>query len=153
MSQLIQQNQSAPNTPTSGNTTIYVDSVSKKLSTLDDIGKVTNYGDFRMCNYLMNGGLGIAQRQAPATLTTYAANTYSADRWKTYVENASYQYARQDGLSETGLTSQYFGAFKKITNTGKMFIYQIVEGINSVPLRGKIVTFQCQMKASSAKTI
>lgn len=104
-------------------------------------------------NVLINGGFNFAQRQAPGTLTTYAANTYSADRWKTYVENASYQYQRQDGTAESGLTSLNFGAFKKITNTGKMFIYQIVEGANSLPLRGKSVTFQCQMKASSSKTI
>ncbi len=106
-----------------------------------------------LMNYLINGGFPFAQRQAPATLTTYAANTYSADRWKTYAENASYQYQRQDGLGETGLTSQYFGAFKKITSDGKLFIFQIAEGVNSVPLRGKTVIFQCQMKASSAKTI
>ncbi len=104
-------------------------------------------------NGLINGGFDFAQRQIPGTLTTYAANTYSADRWKSYSENASYQYQRQDGLAEGGLTSQYFGAFKKITNAGKMFIYQIVEGRNSVALRGKTVIFQCQMKASSAKTI
>jgi hypothetical protein len=104
-------------------------------------------------NQLINGGFTFAQRQAPGTLTTYSANTYSADRWKAYSENASYQYQRQDGLAESGLTSQHFGAFKKITNAGKMFIYQIVEGRNSAPLRGKTVIFQAQMKASSAKTI
>lgn len=104
-------------------------------------------------NYLINGGFDFAQRQDPTTLTTYSANTYSADRWKAYAENASYQYQRQDGLAESGLTCQYFGAFKKITNAGKMFIYQIVEGRNSAPMRGKTVIFQCQMKASSAKTI
>lgn len=104
-------------------------------------------------NQLINGGFDFAQRQDPATLTTYSANTYSADRWKVYAENASYQYQRQDGLAETGLTSQYFGAFKKITNAGKMLIYQIIEGRNSAALRGKAVTFQCQMKVSSAKTI
>lgn len=110
-------------------------------------------GGGELNNYLINGGFDFAQRQIPGTLTTYAANTYSVDRWKTYAENASYQYQRQDGLGETGLTSQYFGAFKKITSAGKMFHYQIVEGVNSAALRGKTVIFQCQMKASSAKTI
>jgi hypothetical protein len=104
-------------------------------------------------NHLINGGFDFAQRQDPTALTTYSANTYSADRWKAYAENASYQYQRQDGLAESGLTCQYFGAFKKITNAGKMFVYQIVEGRNSAALRGKTVIFQAQMKASSAKTI
>lgn len=108
-------------------------------------------------NYLINGGFDFARRQSPseATLTTYSSSSgsFSADRWKTWTENNSYQYQRQDGLGESGLTSQYYGGFKKITSTGKMFIYQIVEGVNSVALRGKPVIFQAQMKASSAKTI
>lgn len=106
-------------------------------------------------NYIINGGFDFANRQSPAqaTLTTYAANTYSADRWKTWAENASYQYARAVGVSEAGLTSLYHGVFKKITNAGKMMHYQIIEGEQSIALRGKEVTFQVQMKASSAKTI
>lgn len=104
-------------------------------------------------NYLINGGFDFAQRQAPGTLTTYATGTYSADRWRGYTENASYQYQRQDGTAENGLTSKYFGAFKKITNTGKMFFFQIVEGVNTVPLRSKTVIFTCRMKASSSKTV
>lgn len=128
------------------------------LDTLYSQGVLKTYFDTiylsDLCNYIINGGFSFAQRQlTPDTLTTYATNTYSADRWKTYVENASYQYARVDGLGETGLTSQYFGEFKKITNNGKMFIYQIVEGRESVGLRGKTVIFQCQMKASASKTI
>lgn len=104
-------------------------------------------------NYLINGGFDLAQRQTPATLTTITTDKYSADRWRISTENADLQYQRADGLNESGLTSQYFGTFKKITNAGKMMIYQIIEGMDSVPLRGKTVTFQAQIKASSAKTI
>lgn len=108
-------------------------------------------------NYLVNGGFQFAVRQSPneGTLTTYSSTSgsYSADMWKTWSENNSYQYQRQDGLSEVGLTSQYFGTFKKITGTGKLFIYQMVDGANTAALRGKTIIFQVQLKASSAKTI
>lgn len=127
--------------------------LTNKTLTAPIISDFTNANHSHTNNYLINGGFDFGQRQAPGTLTTYATGTYSADRWRGYTENASYQYQRQDGTAETGLTSKYFGGFKKITSTGKMFFFQILEGINTVPLRSKTVIFQCQMKASSAKTI
>ncbi len=107
----------------------------------------------QLTNYIINGNFGFAQRQTPATLTTVAQDKYSADRWRSSRENADLQYQQADGLGETGITSQHFGTYKKITNTGKLMIYQILEGINSVSLRGKTVTFQIKMKASASKTI
>lgn len=104
-------------------------------------------------NWLINGGFDLAQRQAPGTLTTLTDNKCSADRWRVTRENADVQYIRVDATSESGLTSRYYGQFKKITNAGKIHICQIVEGINSVPLRSKTVIFQAKMKASASKTI
>jgi hypothetical protein len=104
-------------------------------------------------NYLINGGFDFAQRQAPGTLTAITDNSYSADRWRVTRENADVQYQRVDATSESGLTSLYYGLYKKITNAGKFHVCQIVEGVNSVPLRGKTVVFQIKMKASSSKTI
>lgn len=104
-------------------------------------------------NALINGGFDLAQRQTPGTLTTITDQKYSADRWRTTRENADLQYQRNDATGESGLTSKYYGLFKKITNTGKFLFCQIVEGVNSVPLRGKSVTFQAKMKASTATTV
>jgi len=104
-------------------------------------------------NLLINGGFDFAQRQAPGTLTTIADNKYSSDRWRVTRENADVQYQRADATGETGLTSFNYGIWKKITNAGKLHVCQIVEGLNSVPLRGKTVIFQAKMKASSSKTI
>lgn len=105
-------------------------------------------------NFLINGGFDFAQRLAtPSTLTTISDNAYGADRWKMLRENADLQYQRNDAMGESGLTSQYYGTYKKITNAGKFMVFQIVEGVNSVPLRGKTVVFQVKMKASGAKTI
>lgn len=104
-------------------------------------------------NYLINGGFDFAQRQTPGTLTTIADKSWGADRWQQFAENASWQYQRNDATGESGLTSKYYGLFKKITSTGKGIFVQKVEGVNSVPLRGKTVTFQIKMKASASKTI
>jgi len=104
-------------------------------------------------NHLINGSFDFAQRQSPGTLTTIADNAYSADRWRATRENADLQYIRVDATGESGLTCKYHGQYKKITNSGKFHVVQILEGVNSVPLRGKTITFQLKMKASSSKTI
>lgn len=104
-------------------------------------------------NELINGGFDVVQRQTPGTLTTIAQDKYSADRWRCSRENADLQFQQADGTGEAGLTSMKFGTFKKITNAGKLMIYQIIEGVNSIPLRGKTVMFSIQMKASSARTM
>jgi hypothetical protein len=104
-------------------------------------------------NYLINGGFDFAQLQTPGTLTTLTDKDVGADQWWVTRENADVQYNRNDALGETGLTSKYFGLLKKITNTGKIFCCQVVEGVDSVPLRSKTVIFQLKMKASASKTI
>lgn len=104
-------------------------------------------------NYLINGGFDFAQRQAPATLTTISDKSWGADRWQQFAENASWQYQRNDATGESGLTSQYYGLFKKITNTGKGIFVQKIEGNSSIALRSKTVVFQIKMKASASKTI
>jgi hypothetical protein len=104
-------------------------------------------------NHLLNGGFRFAQRQAPGTLTTITDGGYSADRWKITRENADLQYIRQDGSSEAGLVSAYYGQFKKITNAGKFLLCQPLEYVDTLKFRGRALNFQLQMKASAAKTI
>lgn len=104
-------------------------------------------------NNLINGGFDFAQRQTPGTDTTITDEKYSADRWRITRENADLQYSQQDASSESGLYSRYYGKYTKITNAGKFAIYQPLEFTDSIPLRGRDVTFQVAMKAKSAKTI
>ena len=109
---------------------------------------VSGTGD--IANRLINGGFDLAQRQTPGTLTTIADNGYAADRWRISRQNADLQYQRQDALAEASLTCQYYGTFKKITNDGKLAIFQILEGTDSVPLRGRTVTFQAKIKSAAS---
>lgn len=104
-------------------------------------------------NHLINGGFDFAQRQTPGTLTTIADGGFGADRWKIYRENAGLQYRRVDASNEAALTSPWYGEFKKITNTGKFLICQILEYADTLKFRGRTVLFQIAMKASAAKNI
>lgn len=104
-------------------------------------------------NKAFNGGFDLAQRQAPGTLTTISDGAYGPDRWKCYRENADLQYRRVDASGESGLTSPYYGEFKKITNAGKMLICQPLEYLDTLKFRGKDVSFQIKMKTNSAKTM
>lgn len=104
-------------------------------------------------NHLINGGFTFAQRQTPGTLTTISDGSYGPDRWKMTRENADLQYRRVDASGESGLVSPYYGEFKKITNAGKMLVCQPLEYLDTLKFRGKVVGFQLQMKASSAKTM
>lgn len=104
-------------------------------------------------NMLINGGFDFAQRQTPGTDTTIADAAYSADRWKILRENADLQYSRQDATSESGLTARYYGKFTKITNAGKIAFYQILEGINTLPLRGRSTIFQAKIKSNTSRTL
>ncbi len=104
-------------------------------------------------NLAVNGGFEFAQEQTPGTYTTIADKGYGPDQWWVTRENADMQYKREDGTGESGITSKYFGTFKKITNTGKFFICQPLEGRDTVPLRSKTVIFPIKLKASASKTI
>jgi len=110
-------------------------------------------GSGNASNYAINGGFNFAQRQTPGTLTTIADEKYGPDRWMLTRENADVQYQRNSAIAESGLNSTYYGLIKKITNAGKFMSLQVVEHVNSVPLRGQSVTFEIKMKASAAKTI
>ena len=104
-------------------------------------------------NHLVNGEYIFAQDQTSGTLTTVSDGGYGPDQWIMTRENADFQYVRQAATSETGLTSYYYGQFKKITNAGKLLICQPLEFRTSIKFRGKTASFQLQLKASSSKTI
>lgn len=102
-------------------------------------------------NKLINGGFQFYQRQIPTTDTTIADQGFGPDRWKSFIENASVQ-SKQVAGPTTGITSNAYGRYTKITNTGKIFIAQIVEATNCQPMRSQKVIFQVKMRASTSLT-
>lgn len=125
---------------------------------VDTAGALLSLSPVRKENALVNGSFRFAQRQAPGTLTTYSntsGRAFGADRWGMTNENASAQFIRTDasGTPETGLQARYYGTYKKITSTGKMIVSQVIEGVQTVPLRGRTVRLQLKLKASTATTV
>lgn len=120
----------------------------------DENGEVHGISDLGdRGNLLANPEFLLAQRQAPASLTTYSNTTgrsYGPDRWGMTNETASIQFQRVDTALTpvTGIAASYYGIFKKTTNAGKIFISQVIEGRNCVHLRSGKVRIQVKMKYS-----
>lgn len=109
-------------------------------------------------NLVRNSGFMLAQRQAPATPTTYsslAGRAVSADGWGITNANASTQYARVDtiGAAEAGLVARYYGQFTKITTLGKIFVSQVIEGQRTASVCGKKLRLSLNLKSSIARTM
>ena len=109
----------------------------------------------RFDNFAINSSFDLAQRQAPATLTTYSnttGRTFGADHWGMTNENTSIQYARVDTIAaaEAGLAARYYGQYKKITSTGKCVVSHVIEAKDVAGLRGRAVRFQAKLKRTTA---
>lgn len=108
-----------------------------------------NASNVNVDNALINGGFDICQRiQAPSTETAFANNTYTLDRWYLMTDGGSsdIQCSRQ-----AGDTNSRFAMRVKQTNASakKWAVAQIIEGVNTYPLRNKTVRFQARIKSSS----
>ncbi len=106
-------------------------------------------------NVLRNGGFWFAQRLNPNTAETLSALTSritGPDGWRATNENASVTYERINvqNTPETGMGGPFYGEWKKITSTGKMFVSQCVEGIETSKLRGRQVRVQCKLRGTSS---
>lgn len=101
-------------------------------------------------NLLINGGFNYFQRiSSPSTLTSFSDDTYGPDRWNVLTQTASVQVARISGNG-----TQYAGELKQNqASAQRMGMEQIVEGVNSVTLRGQYVRLQGQFRCSSAQAI
>jgi len=102
-------------------------------------------------NHLINGGFDFYQRSlTPASLSPYSDDAYCADRWYVLTQTGQIQYARTAGDTN----STWAGQIKNHqAYAQRMGIAQIVESINSIPLRGNTVRFQFRAKASATVAI
>lgn len=147
MADLQLDTQAEPSVPASGSAIIYVDSADRNLTVKDEKGIILKPVRSSLPNWIRNSGFWFAQRQNPTSLTTYSSPTarlICADGWGLTCENASSQYIRTDtaGAVEAGLQGQYYGNFTKITSTGKLVVTQVIEGRDTLALRGRTVRVQ-----------
>jgi hypothetical protein len=103
-------------------------------------------------NILINGGFEIAQRGTSLNLNTTAV-AYTADRWKAQREGATgttrLTFARSDATGEASLTSKNYASYTRAFDSGKIAVYQIVEGANVVPLRGRSIVWKAKLRSLS----
>lgn len=150
MSQIDLELVAAPATPAASVTSTFLDTVDRRLKSLDGQGVLNVLPNRMSRDFVRNGGFWFAQRQAPATATTYssvAARAITADGWGVTNQNASVTYQRTDAITpETGLKSQYYGNFVKITATGKVLVSQVIESRDTMALRGRTVRVTAWMR-------
>lgn len=144
---LIFGQEGAPSAPSSGKAAVFLDSADSRMKHIKSDGSSVRLGPRSERNLIANGTFAFAQRQAPGTLTTYSntsGRTYGPDRWGITNENASAQFKRVDTIDspETGLGSRFYGHIKKITNAGKVIVSQVMEAVETAPLRGRSVRVQ-----------
>lgn len=150
MSRLIFNDSAEPSSPASAKTLLHTDTTGR-IRSKNAAGIYDNLSQSRPSNLIRNSGFWFAQRQAPATLTTYSnvgGRIITADGWGISNGTASTQFRRVDssGAVETGLQSRFYGEFTKITSTGKMQIMQAIEGSDATQLRGRNVRVQMKLK-------
>lgn len=145
-----------PSAPSSGTKTVFASTADGRLKYIDSYGLVRTITNIEWSrNLLANPSFGFAQRQVPATLTTYsqtASRAYAADRWFLCNENASVQFQQVDSIAavETGLYARYYGKVKKITSAGKMLIGQVVPAEQTASVRGRRVRVIALMRRTVA---
>lgn len=99
-------------------------------------------------NALINGNFDINQR---GTTAVTGNGLFASDRWKTYYDGAgtvAAQVITNEG-DELGSNNLKLTLTTKST-TANFYIFQSLETINSIPFRGKTVTFSCLLKKNAA---
>lgn len=101
-------------------------------------------------NYLLNGGLGIFQRQDPASATARADAAYGPDRWYVLTQTGTVTVERVAGESY----GRYQARLKQTQSSAqRMGLAQVLEASDSVPLRGRTVTFGLRVTCSANQAI
>ena len=98
-------------------------------------------------NFVINGGMDIWQRNT--TFTSPSNFSYTADRWACY-QGSTVTLSQETSNVPAG--SRY--ALKmNATGTQQMFIRQVIETANTIPLAGKTITVSAQIAASASTTL
>ena len=98
-------------------------------------------------NFVINGGMDIWQRGT--SFTSPSNFSYTADRWACY-QGSTVTLSQETSNVPAG--SRY--ALKmNATATQQMFIRQVIETANTIPLAGKTITVSAQIAASASTTL
>lgn len=103
-------------------------------------------------NLLINGMFHYFQRQAMTTLTSVSDDTYGPDRWNILTETAAIQVVAT--AADANAKTYWAGRLKQNQSSAqRMGLLQIVEAVDSRPLRGSLVTFQARVNHSASANV
>lgn len=151
----------APATPVTNKSEIYVETTDRSLRMITDLGETIVLSALHdRFNYLANGGFDYFQRQIPGTLTTLTPGATNRsisgpDRWGVGNSVNDIQTQRIDTAAavESGLSARMYLKLKKTVAIGKVGLSQWIETSSGFTLRDTIVRFSCKMKYSVAASM
>lgn len=149
MSRVILTRGAAPATPAADKSALYVDTTTRRVSQIDDLGVIStlNNDGLKNQNALINGGMRVQQRVAAASTAIPAISTTTragqvADRWAvttSVASNLNWAQIDTSGAVETGLLARYYGSIISATAGKKVMISQWVINSDMAHLRGQKV--------------
>lgn len=154
----------APATPSSNNSSIFVDSADRRVRQIDEFGIIStlNNDGMKNRNIITNSGLGIQQRAAAgatpiAGISTTTRAGVVADCWSVTASVASnLNWAQIDtaGAQEAGLQSRHYGSIISSSAGKKVMFSQWILGTEMAHLRGRKVrvSIKHNQKAGSGQT-
>lgn len=103
-------------------------------------------------NLAVNSGFWFASmRKAASTATSYSDDTYGMDCWNILSQGATALVSQKTGHGGNGLY-----CMRVQNNTGssnRVGCCQIIESVDSLPLRSQTVTFKCRLRCSETKNL
>lgn len=140
--------------PPTGTNNIYVRTIGAYSGGVPNDGSVTNAklafngGALGMRNRIINGGMGIDQRNSGAAQTLIAGTpAYTVDRWLVTVNGINTTCQRVLGTAST-----YKLQINGVAGITSMSVKQRLESINSADLAGKTVTVSATLASSMSLT-
>ncbi len=104
-------------------------------------------------NYLINGNFDFWQRTGAGQTTVTTTRAYGADRWLLFPSTTNLNASQIIRAVSTNVGSTFDLNFGPWSFNEKCSIAQIVENNNTVPLRGKDVTFSFNIKSSALASL
>jgi len=164
MSQLNFTKTSAPSTPASNKSALYVDTTTRRASQINDNGVISELANngIKGYNVLHNGGFRIQQRQVPGSTAIAGVSTTTragqvADRWAvttSVASNLNWQQVDVSGTPDTALQSRYYGSIIASTAGKKVMLSQVILSSDMSHLRGQKVRLSIKhnQKVGSGQT-
>lgn len=97
-------------------------------------------------NYLINGGLGVAQRGLSGA--GFASNAYTVDRWRIVQQGGTISWTASAAAAAAAGGGRFDLTLVPSTTGNKLGLFQVIEGRHMWDLRGQTVSLQFKAAAT-----